>query len=156
MVIIISDLTSKIVPWKNGGGETCELYKIPHPTNPQDFVFRISMATVSQSGPFSVYEKIDRTLVLLEGEGMKLQFKDRSLNLDKKLAPIYFKGEELIECELLNGACTDFNIMIDRNWGNCTLEINTQSLETAQNIVSSDLVFISRKIFPSATPHLSC
>lgn len=49
---LLTDINGKIQPWKNGGGSTLELFRIPHPQNPDDFIFRISMATVASSGHF--------------------------------------------------------------------------------------------------------
>lgn len=60
------------MPWKNGGGVTRELVKLPHPTDPARFLARLSIATVATSGPFSAFPGIDRTLLMLEGRGMRL------------------------------------------------------------------------------------
>ena len=64
----------RAMPWRNGGGSTCELYRLPHPQRPDDFALRLSIATVAQGGPFSSFPLVDRTLLLLEGDGMALQF----------------------------------------------------------------------------------
>ncbi|OJT17017.1 hypothetical protein BO221_47220 [Archangium sp. Cb G35] len=57
------------MPWKNGGGVTRELWKLPHPFDPARFLARVSIATVGASGPFSVFPGVDRTLMILEGAG---------------------------------------------------------------------------------------
>lgn len=139
---LLTDTNGKIQPWKNGGGSTLELFRIPHPENPDDFIFRISMATVASSGPFSEFKNIDRILFLISGDGMKLSFPSKEIKLNTTLFPIFFSGEEKIQCELLGGSCLDFNIMTDRRYGTATLEINSMSLEQAQNIVSSDEIFL--------------
>ena len=38
-------------PWKNGGGITHEVIRVP--ADPEDFRWRVSMAEVAASGPFS-------------------------------------------------------------------------------------------------------
>jgi uncharacterized protein len=57
------------MPWKNGGGETAEIAVFPEGATLDDFDWRISMATVSADGPFSLFPGVDRTLSVLEGDG---------------------------------------------------------------------------------------
>lgn len=102
------------MPWKNGGGTTREIFKISNPKNPEQFYFRLSMATVSQDGPFSKFPGIDRFLMLLKGNGFVL---NKSIRFGAPLDQLFFKGEDDVKCELINGPCTDFNVMTDRNWG---------------------------------------
>ncbi len=143
MSIKILDLDQAItMPWKNGGGVTTELYRIDSPNSPGEFIFRISMATVGQSGPFSIFPNIDRTLLLINGKGMNLQFDSQRVILDKPLTPISFYGEDSIYCELISGECTDFNIMVDRRYGKANLEISSMPIEEAKNIVSSSDIFL--------------
>jgi hypothetical protein len=112
------------MPWKNGSGTTCELLRLPHPQRPDDFALRISIATVSQGGPFSHFPGIDRTLMLLEGEGMALQFGDgRRVTLADPLAPIDFLGEDSVDCTLLDGPLRDFNVMASRDAGQATTRV---------------------------------
>ncbi|HXZ10527.1 MAG TPA: HutD family protein, partial [Paraburkholderia sp.] len=59
-------------PWKNGGGVTREVAAYPQGAGLDTFVWRVSVADVSQPGPFSRFAGIDRTLVLLSGAGMLL------------------------------------------------------------------------------------
>lgn len=103
--------------WTNGGGKTLEIYSLQSP-----FVFRLSVATVNQNGPFSIYPMIDRTLILLSGDGFKLNDK----LFTKKFSPLYFHGEEKIDCSLIHGTCKDFNVMIDRRWGTCSTKVLTR------------------------------
>lgn len=112
------------MPWKNGGGTTRELLRLPHPARPDDFALRLSIATVAQGGPFSTFPGIDRTLMLLEGEGMALQFgSGRQATLDQALRPINFAGEEAVDCRLLGGALRDFNVMVARDWARTATRI---------------------------------
>jgi len=100
------------MPWKNGGGTTLELLKITNPDRPGDFILRISKAWVGQDGPFSIFEDIDRHLLILEGQGIRLN--DRVLT--SKDQSFLFKGEEQKTCSLINGPVVDFNVMVNRNW----------------------------------------
>lgn len=106
------------LPWKNGGGSTLELLKIPSTKNPASFFLKLSIATIKNPGPFSQFAGIDRHLCLLTGTGVKLHFADQTqILLGEKNNFIHFKGEEIVEAELLEGPITDFNVMIDRSWG---------------------------------------
>ena len=112
------------MPWKNGGGVTRELLKVPHPSDPARFLARLSIATVASSGPFSVFPGVDRILTLLEGEGMALSFGNGpEVVLDRPLRPFPFPGEAEIQCRLLGGPVRDFNLMVDRAVAEASLEV---------------------------------
>jgi environmental stress-induced protein Ves len=114
MIKIFNKTDFKVMPWSNGGGLTTELYSIHSP-----FVFRLSVANVEQSGPFSIFPNIKRTLILLSGQGFILNEK----KLDQKFSPIFFSGEDKINCSLIEGPCRDFNVMINHQWGTCETQI---------------------------------
>ena len=65
------------MPWKNGGGETVEIAVSPEGAGLGDFDWRVSMARVEADGLFSVFPGVDRTLSILEGEGMVLDIEGR-------------------------------------------------------------------------------
>ena len=109
------------MPWKNGGGTTLELFCL---RNQQDeILFRLSSASVKDNGPFSLFPHIDRILFLVSGNGFKLHFSDFDLTMSSPLSPITFAGEEIIQCELIDGECSDFNVMTDRRFGTAKLTI---------------------------------
>jgi hypothetical protein len=112
------------MPWKNGGGVTRELWKLPHPSDPARFLARVSIATVGASGPFSVFPGVDRTLMILEGAGVALTVDGtREVVLDQRLRPFEFPGEAQIQCRLLGGPVRDFNLMVDRALAHGSLEV---------------------------------
>lgn len=112
------------MPWKNGGGVTRELWKLPHPSDPARFLARVSIATVGASGPFSVFPGVDRTLMILEGAGVVLTIDGtREVVLDQPLRPFAFPGETEIQCRLLGGPVRDFNLMVDRALAQGSLEV---------------------------------
>ncbi len=112
------------MPWKNGGGVTRELVKLPHPSDPARFLARLSIATVGASGPFSVFPGVDRTLMILEGAGVALTVEGtREVLLDQRLRPFAFPGEAEIHCRLLGGPVRDFNLMVDRAVAHGSLEV---------------------------------
>ncbi|UTH76489.1 HutD family protein [Chromobacterium sp. IIBBL 290-4] len=106
------------MPWANGGGETLELFRLPHPRRQDAFALRLSVADVRQSGPFSHFAGVDRQLGLLEGAGMELALADgRVLRLDQAGQVVAFTGEIDIACRLLDGPLRDCNLMLARDWG---------------------------------------
>jgi environmental stress-induced protein Ves len=104
------------MPWKNGGGSTTELLIAPPgATLAGGFDWRVSMAAVPASGPFSSFPGIDRTLLLVAGDGLELDHgpHGRAL-LPGPWIPAAFSGDWATEGRLLGGPCRDFNVMTDR------------------------------------------
>jgi hypothetical protein len=102
-------------PWKNGGGSTREIAAEPAGAGLDRFVWRVSLADVAQAGPFSRFDGVDRTLVLLAGGGMRLDQDDgESHLLAHALDRIDFAGETAIHASLPDGATRDFNLMVRR------------------------------------------
>ena len=105
--------------WKNGGGSTKQLLIWPKGADLSNFDFRISIATISSDGPFSIFPSIDRQLCILEGEGVKLLMfengaKSCELILRPNQAAFCFSGETQIESQLLDKQIIDFNVMTKR------------------------------------------
>ncbi|RIX97748.1 HutD family protein [Aureimonas flava] len=103
------------MPWKNGGGETIEIAAHPAGAGLADFDWRVSMARVEGDGPFSVFPGIDRTLCILDGEGLELDVEGlgrRRLTL--ACAPFAFPADAPTGALLLGGPITDLNVMSRR------------------------------------------
>ncbi len=113
--------------WKNGGGSTKQLLIWPKGADLSNFDFRISIATISSDGPFSLFHGIGRQLCILEGEGVKLHIKGNDLGQSDEIVlrpndpPFCFSGETQIESKLLDNQILDFNVMTRR--GNYTARI---------------------------------
>jgi len=103
------------MPWKNGGGETVEVFVHPQSAGLSDFGWRVSMATVATDGPFSVFPGIDRTLAVLSGDGMALSiegFNDRLLTPASQ--PLPFPADAPTTARLTEGPIIDLNVMTRR------------------------------------------
>lgn len=111
----VADLPA--TPWKNGGGTTQEIACWPPGAGLDGFDWRVSIATIAAGGPFSTFPGIARTIMLLDGAGVRLRSRDASIDqrLDQPLAPFDFPGEAALDCELLGGASSDFNVMVRRD-----------------------------------------
>ena len=103
-----------VSPWKNGGGETREIASWPPFGEPDDFDWRVSVASIVASGPFSLFPGIDRTIMLIEGEGVQLRAEGLEHRLDTPWQPFDFSGDLAVDCTLLGGASTDLNVMCRR------------------------------------------
>lgn len=103
-------------PWKNGGGVTREIVCCPAGAGMGDFDWRVSIASIAADGPFSAFPGMDRVIVLLDGSGVRLRSRDGRVDhrLDTPLAPFAFAGELPIDCSLLAGPTSDFNVMTRR------------------------------------------
>lgn len=103
-------------PWRNGGGLTQEVVCWPSGADMNDFQWRVSVASIRSSGPFSVFPGIDRVILLLDGRGVQLRSSELGLDhrLDQRYRPLHFSGDHACDCELLGGASRDFNVMTRR------------------------------------------
>jgi environmental stress-induced protein Ves len=102
-------------PWKNGGGVTSEIAAYPAGAGLDDFGWRVSTATVAAGGPFSRFDEIDRTLLVLGGEGLRLQIGERPpATVTPESGPISFPGDIAVHAELLDGPVSDLNVMTRR------------------------------------------
>ncbi|WP_203426743.1 HutD family protein [Sinorhizobium sp. BG8] len=100
------------MPWKNGLGVTREVIACPAPHDPAVFLWRISLATVRGSGPFSLFPGIDRTIAVLRGDGMQLTADGETQSpLTQQADPYRFAGEAVVHAESLGGETTDLNVM---------------------------------------------
>lgn len=104
------------VPWKNGGGSTRELACWPQGAGMDGFEWRVSVATIAAPGPFSAFPGVDRQIMLLDGDGVHLRSDDGQLDhdLSQRWQPLAFGGDVPVDCSMLGGPSTDFNLMVRR------------------------------------------
>lgn len=118
---IIPSVEFKTVPWKNGKGITKELF-VRYEKDRSEYIFRLSIAGVTEDGPFSDFSGYDRVLMMLEGNGITLDHSDGSVNDIKNYADIaMFSGDLKTKARLKDGPIKDFNVMTLR--GVCRSEI---------------------------------
>ncbi|AZO68965.1 MAG: HutD family protein [Mesorhizobium sp.] len=111
------------MPWKNGGGVTTEIAVSPAGAALDDFDWRVSMARVESGGPFSAFAGVDRTLAVLEGEGIILDIAGRpAATVTKVSAPLSFPADVPTQAALIAGPITDLNVMTRRGRMTHTVE----------------------------------
>lgn len=95
--------------WRNQLGWTREIHRSPASG---EWDWRLSIAEIELDAPFSSFPGVDRELVLLSGNGLRLRFDEGEL---QELAPphgkLCFAGECGVTGELVDGPTHDFNLM---------------------------------------------
>jgi len=100
-------------PWKNGGGLTAEVAAAPTGGG-FDFDWRVSLATVTASGPFSRFPGVDRVLTVIEG-AMRLTIEGQApVILGPGSPPHAFAGDAACEAEVI-APVRDLNLMVRRD-----------------------------------------
>jgi hypothetical protein len=109
MLIRFADLAPE--PWRNGAGVTR--------TVATGSGWRVSIADVASSGPFSSFPGLDRVIVLCDGQAMKLVIDGERHDL-VRYQPFAFAGEAVTSGEL-ESPTRDLNVMTER--ARCRAEI---------------------------------
>ncbi|MCB4767776.1 HutD family protein [Ancylobacter sp. Lp-2] len=111
----------RVMRWKNGAGSTTEIAVFPPDAGLGAFDWRVSMADVAEDGPFSRFPGIDRTLAILDGEGVALAIEGtgESAGTGEALVtragpPLAFAADVGVSARLLGGPVRDLNVMSRR------------------------------------------
>jgi len=129
---VLTPADYRATAWRNGGGRTTELAVHPQGANFAQFAWRVSIADVTQDGPFSTFAGVDRTLVLLRGAGMRLEGADATLDVRAPYDPISFAGDVAFGCMLHDGPVKDFNLMVRRSAARGDIDIVRGEAGTAR------------------------
>lgn len=119
------DVDTQVIPaasqrrerWRNGAGWTREIFAARGAGDAaQPWQWRLSIAEIDADAPFSSFPGVDRELVLLSGNGLRLRFADgETTELLPPHDSLRFAGERALTGELLDGPTTDFNLMWRRD-----------------------------------------
>ena len=105
--------------WRNQLGWTREILRLDAAARPVDgdeWDWRLSIAEIEQDAAFSAFPGIERELVLLSGNGLRLRFDDGEVHeLHPPHERLRFSGERVVSGELLDGPTQDFNLMWRRD-----------------------------------------
>lgn len=114
------------VPWKNHGGSTRTILSLPVGADLDRFAWRVSAATISRDGPFSVFPGVERKIMLLTGDGVRLSGTHVEHRLDVPGVPFAFDGVEQISCSLLGRPSLVLNSMVRRGSGRARLDLHSR------------------------------
>lgn len=107
--------TFRTMPWKDGGGVTTELaIDPPGATVTGPFRWRLSMAKVERSGPFSCFPGMDRSLAVIEG-AMEVEVDGARHRLALGSEVLRFPGDAPASGTVTEGPVLDFNLISDRS-----------------------------------------
>lgn len=99
--------------WRNQLGWTREICRSP---DGAEWDWRVSIAEIERDAAFSAFPGVDRELVLLSGNGLRLRFDDGQLHeLQPPHDKLRFAGERGVTGELIDGPTHDFNLMWRRD-----------------------------------------
>jgi environmental stress-induced protein Ves len=150
---IIRAAEHRVVPWKNGGGLTREVLVEPDPTDPAQFLWRISIATVAEAGPFSRFPGIDRSIAVLDGEGMRLDVDGEAVTLLRGDEPFRFSGEAAVQSELIGGETTDLNAMTRRGMFTHTMtRVACDGLVVPQGMAETSVLLFAGPVTVAGMP----
>jgi hypothetical protein len=119
-VILVRASDAAPVPWKNGGGVTRELLRLPADGS-DDWTLRISVADIDADGPFSPFPGVTRWFAVVEGPGVRLRWPDRAVHLRRGDAALRFDGADAPDCTLLGASTRDLNVMVREARGSVAL-----------------------------------
>lgn len=98
----------RVQPWKNGRGSTVEMFRAERDGR---LLARLSRATVTEDGPFSLFPGLARSLTVLTGPGFRLHGPGLDLAC-LPLMPVAFPGDVPVTATGTGGAeSEDFNVM---------------------------------------------
>ena len=108
-------------PASHGGGSTTEIAVDPEDAGWDEFNWRVAIADIKESGPFSSFPGIDRSIVLLEapyGASMELRVDGKRMPMRTRDF-IDFAGEAategVVDSARSGGVVRDFNVMSRRS-----------------------------------------
>lgn len=104
----------RVMPWKNGQGQTTEIVSFPPGSTLETFTYRVSIADLGASGPFSVFPGVDRILVQTSGHPMTVTHEGRPPRPLRLLSPVRFPGEWPTHGDVPTPPVRDFNVMTRR------------------------------------------
>jgi len=137
---IIRQSSFTATPWKNGGGITHEAMRVPAGGDP--FLWRLSVANIDSSGPFSDFAGYSRSMVLLRGAGLTLKFGNAEQCVLRRIGDsVEFDGAMPTHCDLLQGPCVDLNFMVSKSLQADARIVRLEQSLTALAALQSALIF---------------
>jgi environmental stress-induced protein Ves len=109
--------------WRNGQGVSWEIASFKK-EGAADFSWRFAKARIDNDVPFSIYPGMDRIFMMIEGQGMDLEFEGgRVLQVHKKFVPHVFSCDVPLVCKLRGGPSLDLNLFTARGAFTSTCEV---------------------------------
>jgi hypothetical protein len=110
-VTLLPAASQRRVRWHNGAGWTTELAARP---DAGAFDWRISVAEIEGDCEFSRLPGVDRSILVVTGEGFTLDAGGEPARLRAGGPPHAFAGDPGARCTVVGGPCRAFNVMTRR------------------------------------------
>ena len=91
---------------------------------PEGLLWRLSMAQVTENGPFSIFPGIERNLTVISGPGFDLRGEGLALRADP-LVPVAFPGDVPLSAKGVTAPCADVNVMTARTMPRPVVTVET-------------------------------
>ena len=115
----------RVMPWRNGGGTTAEIFvEPPSSAGGEPFLYRVSIAAVELDGPFSRFAGCERHIVLVAGVGMTLDAGSHGRVELRPFEPARFSGDWDVHGTLHDGPVRDFNLIVDRSRASSSITVH--------------------------------
>jgi uncharacterized protein len=99
--------------WRNGRGVSWDIYS-EGAAGAEEFGWRLSLADIAESGPFSLYGPVDRVFTLIEGKGLALDISGAAPAAPAIYKPLAFACDVKTSCTLAGGPCRALNLFTAR------------------------------------------
>ncbi len=100
--------------WRNGQGVSWEIASHKE-AGAADFSWRFAKARIDNDVPFSIYPGMDRIFMMIEGQGMDLEFEGGDvLKVHEKFVAHEFSCDVPLVCKLKGGPSLDLNLFTAR------------------------------------------
>ena len=117
----LSALTA--MPSKCGSITSQEIVRFPASAGQDSFDWQVGIATIALEGPFPVVSGADHTVMLLEGDGVRLRAPGFDQLLDTPHMHLSFDGDTAMACSMLGGLSIHLNLTVRRAGGLGTLRV---------------------------------
>lgn len=141
MIRIIRWATLSATLWKNGGGTAVDIAMSPNTGSGEAVDWRINVATIARSGPFSGYPEIDRDFRVLDGGPVELAVAGRQARLLHAGGEAYvFPGDVPTNAQLLGEPCRVFNVLTRR--GAYTASVRSVDVDRTMVVTARGSTFV--------------
>jgi environmental stress-induced protein Ves len=111
--VVLRAASRAVVPWRNGTGTTTVVAEGPTSAGTTEPLWRVSIATISRSAPFSEFVGVDRLLMPLSEAGLDLVVDGRRVRVERS-SVLAFAGESEVEAVDVVSPGLDLNLMTRR------------------------------------------
>jgi environmental stress-induced protein Ves len=126
--------------WRNGQGVSWEIASFKK-EGAADFSWRFAKARIDHDVPFSIYPGMDRIFMMIEGQGMDLEFEGgKVLQVHERFVPHLFSCDVPLVCKLRGGPSLDLNLFTARGKFRANCEV--KKIRTSENFLTKSTVTV--------------